>query len=150
LEGYCDANWAGDLDTTRSTSGYLFRITTGTITWNSKRQTSVALSTAEAEYMALSEAATEALYLRQLLRELHYSQLVPTVIYENNQSYISMAYNPTFHARSKHIDIRYHFIRERIESKEVALVHKPTEDMLADVFTKALARERFQRLRSGL
>ncbi|ODQ69022.1 hypothetical protein LIPSTDRAFT_31489, partial [Lipomyces starkeyi NRRL Y-11557] len=100
LEGYSDANWAGDLDTRRSTTGYVFKVPSGLISWRSTRQHTVAKSTAEAEYMALSGGTQEAIYLRQLLAQLSFPQTAPTTIFEDNMSCISMAHNPTFHDRS--------------------------------------------------
>ena len=108
--GFSDANWAGDLDDRKSTSGYLFQIGGCAVSWRSKKQTCVALSTAEAEYMALASAAQEAVWMRQLTTELGNGQKGATTIFEDNQSAIRMAKNPQFHGRSKHIGIKYHYI----------------------------------------
>ena len=109
---YSDADWAGDLDDRKSTSGYLFQICGGAVSWRSKKQSSVALSTAEAEYIALASTAQEAVWLRQLTTELGSGSTEATTIYEDNQAAISMSKNPQYHGRAKHISIKYHFIRE--------------------------------------
>lgn len=147
LEGYCDADWGNDKDTRRSTTGYVFQLAGGSISWASKLQPTVALSSTEAEYMALSAGVQEALYLRQLLEDLGYQQKSATVIREDNQGCIALAGNPIHHRRTKHIDIRYHFVRERIESGEIKVEYVPTEHQLADLLTKALPRDRMVDLR---
>ena len=113
--GYSDADWAGDTDDHKSTSGYMFQIIGAVISWRSKKQTCVALSTAEAEYMALASAAQEAIWMRQLLTDLRNPPREPTRIFEDNQSAICLANNPQFHRRATHIGIKYHFIREQLE-----------------------------------
>ena len=111
--GFSDADWGGDLDDRKSTSGYVFKVGGTAISWRSKKQASVALSTAEAEYIALASAAQESsLWLQQLLADLLKEPTKPMVIFEDNQSAICMAKNPQFHGRSKHIAIKHHFIRE--------------------------------------
>ena len=144
---YSDADWAGDIDDRRSTSGYLFQISGGAVTWSSKKQSCVALSTAEAEYIALASTAQEAVWMRQLTTELGNSPETATVIYEDNQSAISMTKNPQYHGKAKHIAIKYHFIREQVSNGTVNLQYCPTEEMVADMFTKGLSRERFCKLR---
>ena len=147
LEGYSDADWAGDLDSRRSTTGYVFTLGGGAISWNSKRQATVALSTTEAEYMALSSATQEAIWLRSLLKDLDALQQQPTVIYEDNQACIAVVKNPTCHSRMKHIEIRHHFTREKVEAHEVVLQYLETSKMAADILTKAIAKPKFEELR---
>ena len=147
LTGYCDADWAGDPDTRRSTTGYVFMLCGASISWASKLQPTVALSSAEAEYMALSAAVQEAVYLRRLLSDLGYPQEQPTVIYEDNQGCIAMSNNPVMHKRTKHIDIRYHFVREHVESQEIRLEYVASEHQLADLLTKPLGAVRMAMLR---
>ena len=108
------------------------------MTWRSKKQSCVALSTAEAEYMALSSAAQEAVWLRQLTTELKSPPETVTTIFEDNQSAIDMTKNPQFHGRAKHIAIKYHFIREQVQNGTIKLKYCPTSQMLGDVFTKGL------------
>ena len=148
--GYSDADWAGDVKDRRSTSGNVFLLGGGAITWSSRKQSSVALSTVEAEYMALSVATQEAIWLRQLQEELGVTEAGPTLIYEDNQGAISMAKNPVFHKRTKHVQIRYHFVREAVEQGTITLEYCRTNKMLADSFIKALAREQFEKLRAGI
>jgi hypothetical protein len=148
LLGYCDADWAGDVDTRRSTTAHVFMLAGACVSWASKLQPTVALSSAEAEYMALCTGVQEAIHLRSLLGDLGYWQREPTPIHEDNQACIAMSSNPAInHKRSKHIDIRYHFTRERVESEEIKLVYVPTEHQLADLLTKALGSQRVAMLR---
>jgi len=146
LVGYSDADWAGDLDTRKSTTGYLFKLGSVPICWKSKRQPIVALSTAEAEYMALSMAAQTAIWIRKLLKDFIVASKEPTVIYEDNQGCIAMAKNPVNHERTKHIDIRYNFVRERVEDKTISVKYMETTDMLADILTKGLPRDQHSKL----
>ena len=146
LYGFFDADWAGDADNRRSTSGYVFKVANSTVSWCSKKQATVAKSITEAEYVALSQATQEAIYLRKLLADLGYKADSPTVLKEDNQGAIELPRNPRFHNRTKN----FHFIRERIASNEVKVVYCPSNDMLADIMTKGLARDRFQKLRNLL
>jgi hypothetical protein len=150
LSAYCDADWGGDIATRRSTTAYVFMLAGGSISWASKLQPTVALSSAEAEYMAVSAAVQEAVYMRQLLADLGFPQEQPTVIYEDNQGCIALSENPIMHKRTKHIDIRHHFIRERVESNEIVLQYVATEHQLADLLTKPLDRFRTIALRDLL
>ena len=150
LEGYVGADWGSNPNGRKSQSDYGYFLSGGLISWTSKKQPVVALSSTEAEYMAASFALQEALWLRSLLRDMNFKQEQPTVIHEDNQAAIALCSNPKFHSRTKHIDIRYHYIREKIESKEVKLKYCPTEDMIADVFTKPLGKTKFQRFRDQM
>lgn len=123
-------------------SGYVFKFNNGAISWYYQQQKTVALSTIEAEYIACTQAAKEALWLRTILTELDRPCETPTIIYSDNQSAIALAKNAIHHARSKHIDIRYHFIRDLISALTIELAHIPTDRMTADIFTKALPRTR--------
>ncbi len=148
LIGFSDADWAGDVDTRRSTFGYVFQL--GGVSWSSRRQTTVAKSSTEAEYVALSSCTQEAVWLRRLLKNLGKDMTLPTVIYEDNQGAIELAKNSKFHSRTKHIDISHHFVRERVMNKEICVTYCPTEDMVADVMTKGLGKVSFQKLRDLL
>jgi hypothetical protein len=150
LNGYCDADWAGDVNERRSSTGYVFFVGIGAISWNCKRQPTIALSTTEAEYMAATQCTKEAIWLRKLLADVGFVQERATTIMCDNQGCIALAKNPTHHSRTKHIDVQHHFIREKLESGEISLKYCPTEDMVADVLTKALARERHQRLTTAM
>ena len=125
LKGYSDSDWGGSLDDRKSTTGFVFDFS-GPISWQSKRQPTVALSSTEAEYMALTQAAKEALWLQGLLSEFGIKKTRPTTILEDNQGCIALAKNPTSHARTKHIDIRHHFIRETLEAGQIKLDYCPT------------------------
>ena len=146
LSGYSDADWAGDLDDRHSTPGNFFMLANGAVSWMSKKQATVALSTAEAEYIALSAATREAIWLRRLLTDIGVPLKGPTVIHEDNQGAIAIARNPVAHARTKHINIRYHFVREGIQNGAVDLKYVPTDEMVADILTKPLPKHRFKKL----
>ena len=148
--GYSDVDWARDVKDQRTTSGNVFLLGGGAITWSSRKQSLVALSTVKAEYMALSVATQEAIWLRQLQEELGVTEAGPTLIYEDNQGAISKAKNPVFHKRTKYVQIRYHFVREAVKEGTITLEYCRTNEMLADSFTKALAREQFEKLRAGI
>ena len=152
LTGYSDADWAGELDSRKSTSGYVFMINNVPVSWRSKLQSCVALSTAEAEYMSLASAAQEAVWIQRLLLEICQQKdgVVPTIIYEDNQSAISMSKNPQFHGRTKHIDIKHHFIREKVVENTIKLEYCKSEEMAADILTKALNAPQFTKLRNRL
>ncbi|XP_046844921.1 secreted RxLR effector protein 161-like [Xenia sp. Carnegie-2017] len=150
LHGYSDADYAGNLDDRRSTSGYVFKLANSTISWSSKKQSTVARSTTEAEYVALSQATQEVIWLRRLLSDLGSKPVSPTTVHEDNQGAIEIARNPKFHNRTKHIDVAYHFVRERILSKEVKVCYCPSKDMIADIMTKGLSKDQFQKLRNLL
>jgi hypothetical protein len=138
LIGYSDSDWAGDVGDRRSTTGYLFAIGGVPVSWKSKKQATVALSTAEAEYMALALATQEAIWLRRFLANVGFNLEEPTVLFEDNQGCLALAKNPVAHERTKHIDIRYHFIREQIEAKTIDVRYISTEDMWADLLTKGM------------
>eukprot|EP00731_Ephydatia_muelleri_P036346 Em0239g7a len=145
--GFSDADWAGDLDNRHSTSGNLFVMSGGAISWLSKKQPVVALSTTEAEYVALGAATQEVVWLRRLLSDIKASPKMPTIISEDNQGTIAIARNPVYHARTKHIDIKYHYVREALMDGVIDLVYCPTQQMTADILTKPLSRDRFETLR---
>jgi hypothetical protein len=144
LSAYSDSDWAGDLDERRSRSGYLILLNNSSIIWCSKLQVSVALSSTEAEYVALSLASRDVVWLRSLLSEMGFSQGISTKIYEDNQSCIKIAISTKQLPGTKHIDIRHHFIRQRIESGEIELEGINTRNMVADIFTKSLPNELFK------
>src|SRR5579859_7371032 len=147
LQGYSDADSAGDIDTRRSTTGYVVMLNNGAIAWKSRCQPTVALSTMELEYMALTEATKELKWIRTLLAELGYSNgntNVPTDLFSDNQSAIALAKNPVAHACAKHIDLHHHFVREAIQDKIIWVQYIPTTEMTADSLTKALGHEKHE------
>lgn len=147
LVGYSDSDWGGDKATGRSTSAYVFMLGGACVSWASVLQKTVALSSAEAELMASTEAAKEAIYLRLLLSDLGFPQEEATVIYEDNQACIKMSENPVHHKKSKHINMRYYFVRDKVEEGEIKLIYIPTAEQLADLLTKPLLRLRLTYLR---
>lgn len=150
LAGYSDSDWAGNLDDRRSITGYAFSIGSGVISWCSKKKSTVALSSCEGEYQALCAATCEAIWLRRLLSDAGEGQKAATSIKTDNQSTIKLAYNPVFHKNTKHIDTQCHFVREKIQSKEICVDYCNTCDNLADIFTKPLGRIEFELLRGML
>ncbi|KAE9332538.1 Retrovirus-related Pol polyprotein from transposon TNT 1-94 [Phytophthora rubi] len=149
LRAYTDSDYAGCEDDRRSVSGYVTMIGNCTVTWSSRKQRIVAQSTAEAEYVALAHCTREVLFLRQLLKELGYEQAA-TVINEDNQACIAIAENPAQHSRVKHIDVRYHFIREHVQHKDVNLQYVVSKDNVADALTKGLPRDQLEYLREAM
>ena len=141
-------HWAGDVDDRKSTSGYLFLLCGGAVSWKSQKHRCVALSTAEAEYLAMAGAAQESVWLRQLIAELTNSSAESlTLIYKDNQSAIVMTKNPQFHGCAKHIDIKHHFIHQQVIQETIVLEVCPTVDMVADILTTiGLSRETFCKL----
>lgn len=149
LFGYTDANWARDHDR-RSTGGYLFLLFGTVLTWSSKRQATVALSSCEAEYIAETEAAKEAIWLRRLLRNFNFVGPSTVKIMGDNRGALALAKNPEFHSRTKHIEIKYHFVREKVAEGLVELEWVGTADNLADGMTKPLPTAAFQAFRKGI
>ena len=146
LTGYSDADFAGDADGRRSRTAFVFLLNGAAVSWKSQRQPTVALSTAEAEYMALTAATQEAVFLRQLLQEMGQPPASGTLIHEDNQSCIALCKNTMTTGRSKHIEVKMHFCREKQESGEIVVDYCPTEEMLADGLSKPLAGERHKKL----
>lgn len=149
LLGSVDADWANDIKDRRSYTGFLFLFGGGPISWESKKQPVVALSSTEAEYIALCSASKEAVFLRRFLFEV--SGLLDIVVLSgDSQSAQNIALNPIHHGRTKHIDTKYHFIREKISDNTIKLNFMPTTHLLADVFTKPLQKVKFKRCLSSL
>jgi hypothetical protein len=149
LVGYCDADFAGDLDTRRSTTGYVYLLNGGAISWSSRLQPTVAASTTEAEYMAGAYSVKEGLWLRKLMRDLGHPLKV-LEIRGDNQSALKLMKHPIASQRSKHIDVIYHFVRERVEMGEVNFTYIKTEDMVADILTKPLPESKFEKCRKEM
>ena len=147
LQAYADASWMSVPGTSRSVSGYVFMLNGGAISWKCKVQTTVALSTAEAEFDALCAAVREAVYLRGLLQEMGLAQVEPTTLFEDNQPCIQIAKNPVTSSRTRHVALRFNFVREKLQAKLVALQYCPTEEMVADIMTKMLPQPQHSKLR---
>jgi hypothetical protein len=139
LIGYTDADSA--MQEHRCTiSGHIFLIDRGAISWSSQKQELVTLSTAEAKYIAMTHAAKEALWLQRLIHELFPLLKQPTPLYCDNQSTLKLIHDDNYHARTKHIDIQYHFIRQVAQNGALVLTYCPSKDMMADALTKALPK----------
>lgn len=150
LDAYADADFANRVDDRKSVAGYITKFCGSTISWVSQTEKTVALHTTEAEYMALSLLVQEVVHLRQMLKELKVQQRNPSQIYVDNESAKKLAKNPQFHSRSKHIDVRHHFVRERIELKHIDVERVASTDNIADAFTKPLTRPAFEKHRAAM
>jgi hypothetical protein len=142
--GFSDAAFA-NADDRKSISGYVFLSNGGAITWGSKKQTTIALSSTEAEYVALSEASREATWLRHLYGELGFIQREPILLLGDNDGSIAMAKNPQFHRRTKHVDIRWHWVRELVNDGLINITDCRDPDQTADIMTKQIPRPKFAR-----
>lgn len=151
LCGFVDSDWGGDIYDRKSTSGYVFKLLNCTILWASRKQQCVSISSTESEYIALSLAVSEACWLVKVLKDFCLFDLdEPIIMYEDNQSAIKVATNPENNKRLKHVDVRFYFIKEKIDNGLVNIVHIKSEDQLADMFTKPLARIKFEKFRKDL
>ncbi|KAG6470996.1 hypothetical protein ZIOFF_072087 [Zingiber officinale] len=145
-----NSDWAGDVETRKSTSGYAFHLGSAIFSWSSKKQPVVALSTTEAEYIAATNCAMQAIWLRKILDFLQHKQDGPTTIFCDNKSTITLSKNPVFHGRCKHIDIKYHKIREWVAEKQINIEYCPSECQVADIFTKPMKTEIFLKLKKAI
>ena len=143
--GFTDASWAGDKNDRKSVTGYLFMIAGGLVSWTSHKQSTVAHSTMEAEYMGLSDASREAIARFHLYHELNIKIPAPLIV-SDNQGALAIAENPTNYQRAKHIDLRYHFIRHALENGQIRIDYLPTSQQPADALTKALGPQKFHHL----
>ena len=150
LFGYTDSSLGDQTDDRHSTSGYVYTLMNGAISWSSRKQRTVAQNTTEAEYMAMTEAANQAAWYRSFFTELGYSVDDPIPLHGDNKGGIDLAINPVTGRRSKHIDIKHHVIREYVENGHISLVRTPTEEMVADGFTKSLSRVLLHRFNPGM
>uniref|UniRef100_A0A2N9EK04 Reverse transcriptase Ty1/copia-type domain-containing protein n=1 Tax=Fagus sylvatica TaxID=28930 RepID=A0A2N9EK04_FAGSY len=150
LTAFTDADWAGDPVDRRSTSGITVFLGNNPITWLSKKQHTVSRSSTEAEYRSLATGAAELAWLRQVICDLGLYLASAPIMWCDNTSALALASNPVFHGRTKHIEVDYHFIRERVVRGDICLQFISTNDQVADIFTKALPTPRFQRLCSKL
>lgn len=150
LTGYSDSDLGGQLEDRKSTGGMVYYLNESIIMWVSQKQKCVALSSCEAEFMAATAAACQGIWLRNILSQITSEVIGPVVLCIDNRSAIDLAKNPMFHGRSKHIDIRFHFIRECVERGEVILKHVCSNDQRADILTKGLATVKFENMRKLL
>jgi hypothetical protein len=150
LLGYSDSDFAGDVVDRKSTTGIVYFLGNNLVTWSSQKQKIVTLSSCEAEYVAAAAAACQGVWLSQLVCDLLGTKEMPVKLLMDNKSAITLSRNPVHHDRSKHIDTKFHFIRECIEEGKIEVDYIGTEEQLADMFTKALGRARFIELRRAL
>ncbi|XP_071629532.1 uncharacterized protein [Temnothorax longispinosus] len=146
LEGYADANWAEDRENRKSNSGYVFKLNGGAVSWACRKQGCVALSSTEAELVALAEICQETVWLRKLLESFGKTQKNPTTIYEDNQSCINRLKTGGFTNRTKHIDTKYFYARELETAGEITIKYCPTESNEADMLTKAIGAINMKKL----
>jgi hypothetical protein len=144
-----DANWAPEMKGRRSISGYVNILGKGAISWQSKLQPTVAHSSTEAEFIAIDAEIREVMWLKRLIQELGI-QLGTVTIHSDNTGAITISKDPALHPRTKHIDVKYHYIRDKVEEKEATVTHCPTADMIADIFTKPLAHLPFSKFREQM
>lgn len=150
LTGYSDSDMAGDVDDRKSTTGVLYVFGRNLVSWQSQKQKVVALSSCEAEYIAATTASCQGIWLSRLLGELMEKEVKKFVLKVDNKSAISLSKNPVYHDRSKHIDTRYHFIRDCVEEGRIAIEHINTDEQLTDILTKPLGRIKFLEMRRKL
>lgn len=149
IVGYCDADFAADVEDRKSISGFVYMMSGGAVTWNSRKQQTVALSTTESEYMSISCAVQEEFWLKNLVEELLNSSISIT-LHVDNMSALQLAKNSSFHSRTKHIDVRHHYIREAMDKNLIQLKHIGTNDMIADILTKGLSKPKIDYLSSKM
>ena len=150
LVGYSDSDWAGSVEDQKSTSGCCFSLSFAMVSWFSRKQLSIALSTAKAEYIATCMAAREAIWLWKLLAGLFGQRLEPTVIHCDNQSCVKLSMNPILHDRMKHVEMKYHYVREMVQRHAMELRYIPTEEQIVDALTKSLCQGKFEYFRDKL
>jgi hypothetical protein len=148
--GYVDTDYAGDGDSSHSTEGHVFFVAGGPVLWASKRQETVALSTVEVEYTAFTRASQQAMWISKSLAEVGLCQKWPTNIFTDNQGAIANMQNYKSHCRTKHIRVKYHFVKERVEAGEISFTYIPSVDNLVDIMTKPLPREAILRCCKGI
>jgi hypothetical protein len=151
VAGFSDSDWASQIHQ-HSISGFAYFVGLGTVSWSVKKQPIITLSSTEAEYVALTHATKDVLWIHKILKEFSFlhNLSLPTTLYCDNQGAIRLSKDATFHGRTKHIDVHFHFIRQTITSGSIELVYIPTENMTADIFTKSLARVKFEKFRADL
>lgn len=150
LTAYTDVDWGGPVDDRKSTSGGAFFLGNCLVSWHSKKQASISLSTAEAEYIDAMSCCTQVLWMNQTLKDIKVDFSHPISIFCDNTSATNISKNLVLHSRTKHIPIKQHFLRENVSNQEVKLEYVSIKDQIADLFTKPLPRDTFEKLRQKL
>jgi hypothetical protein len=150
VHGYTYVDWVGNVLDRRSTSGFMFSFGSGVISWSSKKQPTIDLSSTKVEYRGTTIIACEVVWLEKILSNLGLSVDVPIIIYCDNISSIILVNNLIYHAKTKHIEVHYHFIREKVLAKEIDLIDVSTKDQVVDIFTKALGTDKLRSLKNCL
>ena len=151
MVAYADSNYTGDIGDRKSTSGYVFMLGFGAVVWSSRKQPIVTLSTTKAKFVAVAACASQAVWMKRIIEKLSLEESkCTTTIFCDNSSTIKLSKNPMLHGRSKHIDVRFHFLRDLTREGAIELVYCGTQDQLADVMTKPLTVDAFQRFQSQL
>ena len=150
LRGFSDSDWAGEKDGSRSTSGYIWMLCGGPVSWKSRLQPIVALSSTEAEYITVTAAAQEGIWLRRVMGELGFEQVGATNLAVDNEGAIALSENPQAHPCTKHIRLRYHFIRQYVQEGVIKPHYVSTHENIADIFTKNLLKDKFLELRQAM
>jgi len=150
VTAYTDADWARSVDDQKSTSGNAFFLGDYLVSWLNKKQTSISLSIAEAEYIAIADCCTQILWMKESLKDVNIGTNQPITIYCDNKSVISLSKNPVMHSNTKHIPIKYHFLHEQVAEQNIILEYINTKEKIADIFTKPLPGEAFEHLRQKM
>jgi len=150
VSAFSDADWAGDIDDRRSTGGFAIFVGSNLVSWSARKQATVSRSSTEAEYKALANATAEVIWVQSLLKELKVPTPPTARLWCDNLGATYLTANPVFHARTKHIEIDFHFVRERVAQKLLQVRFISTHDQVADGFTKALTREKLHNFRRNL
>ncbi|GLT45831.1 hypothetical protein SLA2020_196350 [Shorea laevis] len=150
LHCFFDSDWAGSHEDAKSTTGFVFFFGSAAFSWMSRKQEFVAQSTAEAEYIAVAEAVNHAAWINKMLTDIGCYQLKPCVIHCDNNSAIAIAHNPVQYGHTKHINVKFHVLRNMVQSKEIEMVYCDSNEQVADIFTKTLSKFKFEKFRSKL
>ena len=150
LIAYADGDWAGDRDSRKSTSGYFTLVGGNLVTWRSKKQKVVALSSAEVKFRGVAKGITEILWLRKVLYELDFPPTGASKLFCDNKATIDISENPVQHDRTKHVEVDRHFVKEKLEKEIISIPHVRLEDQLVDILTKGVSAEAFETTLSKL